>query len=576
MARMVTEGNLINWSLSPLSIFGMYPFSFYPIGIPLFLGAIISTGASYEIAILVLSYTSCVVGVVGSFYLGKQLFNDENRALLFTIFYSFSLIFLRFTYFTGSARGPYLAVLPWILYFALKYYRDRKKQYVVIMGLLVLTQFLIHRLALFTLLYFAAYVIYVFTLFFWVHFSKLGAAGRIVRIHERVTTSLKNENRLPSILILIIVLGVIGAAYFVGLISFFIDPEKTTPLVLTNDTYFGATVNLIIDYGIRLGVLSIFLPIGVLVTILKNRGNKSLILHTLLLSLVAFTIPRSLYASVVFLPVFAYYSVMGVDYLVKGTRWNLLGTIIVAFSIIFVFLYSMIVVVVSILYLIGLLVFLGVSIAMHIANRLSKTKKLASKIRKAAPLVITAGITIFSLITMDGLILQDQLSYMSEDEKFIVDYLSLQDDPGITFVFSWVVGRRLEAYGYPAVRAYNEHAALYFEWLTPEEVYENTELAFDVRTFLLTAQFFAYTGIPPEKNLWERLAGLDLTNPIDYETALEMGLRFIVLERTPTGYGTTVDLGSSKTHYTLLESTPISGELVYEGELMSLFAIPTS
>ena len=57
MARMVSEGNFINWTLSPLSLVGMYPFSFYPIGVTLILGSLMSLGASFEVIVTILSYS---------------------------------------------------------------------------------------------------------------------------------------------------------------------------------------------------------------------------------------------------------------------------------------------------------------------------------------------------------------------------------------------------------------------------------------------------------------------------------------------------------------------------------------
>ena len=143
MGRIVQEGDFTNWTLTPLSIFGMYPFSGYPIGVPLLLGFAFWLGLSIESAILVFSMTFCVIGLLGAYSLGKEIFSDAQAILLFATAYSLSHLFLRFTYSTLPARGPFLAILPWFLWASVKFVRKRKLKDGLVSGGLLFTLFLI-------------------------------------------------------------------------------------------------------------------------------------------------------------------------------------------------------------------------------------------------------------------------------------------------------------------------------------------------------------------------------------------------------------------------------------------------
>lgn len=143
MGRFVSEGYYAIWSLTPISIFGLCPFSDYPIGIPLLIGLFLNLGLSYETTVLIISLLSTIIGTVGAFELGNEILKDHELSLVFTLFYSLSPIFIRFTYFTISIRGPLLAVLPWLLLSSVRFIKGRPAEDFLLFAFFILISFMV-------------------------------------------------------------------------------------------------------------------------------------------------------------------------------------------------------------------------------------------------------------------------------------------------------------------------------------------------------------------------------------------------------------------------------------------------
>lgn len=131
MGRVISEGYFGNWIMTPFSLIGCYPFASYPIGGPLIVGPFLFAGVSLETTVFFRSIIIAVLTSIGALKLGKELFDDENSILLFTGFYSLSNVLTRFTYFTLSARGLYLAILPWVILYSIKWLKNRKPSHLI-------------------------------------------------------------------------------------------------------------------------------------------------------------------------------------------------------------------------------------------------------------------------------------------------------------------------------------------------------------------------------------------------------------------------------------------------------------
>ena len=319
MGRIVQEGNLIIWSLSPLSIFGMYPFSGLPIGVPSLLAILFWLGLSIESATFVLSISFGVIGLLGAYNLGKAIFPDTEAVLTFTAAYSLSHVFLRFTYITISARGPFLAILPWFLYASVKFIRQRKLHDGLASAILLFALFLTHELALWSsILYLCVFVGYrciVRTR----NLLTMKSSGILQRRSQfgscnniSVTIPVHDSfKKLKKHILMVALLVTTLIAYLLGLSLRSIDQGSTTPFLLSNETILGMSINLIVDYGLRLGVLSWFLPLGIVASFYTEYNTDRRWFHFVLIPVIALSIPLSKYASLVFLPVMTYYSIIG-------------------------------------------------------------------------------------------------------------------------------------------------------------------------------------------------------------------------------------------------------------------------
>ncbi|MFW9851211.1 MAG: 6-pyruvoyl-tetrahydropterin synthase-related protein, partial [Candidatus Thorarchaeota archaeon] len=265
MGKVLSEGYTDLWTVSIFSFFGLYPFSFYPIGVPFILAGLFTIGLSYEVAVFLLSIVTCVIGAIGSYYLGEELLHSQEKGLIFSLLYSISPIFLRVSYYTITVRGPFMGVLPWFLLYSWKLYQNRERKYILHVVVLLILLAMIHRLAILMVFYVIPLVgvallpavvsvpkriiqkISVFSKF------RLPFTDKV----QNIESSLRKHGILGNMGIfpLAITLLLLAGTYLIALLLIPIDPQKTVEVFLSNSTTLGVTVNLIIDYGLRLGIV---------------------------------------------------------------------------------------------------------------------------------------------------------------------------------------------------------------------------------------------------------------------------------------------------------------------------------
>ena len=747
MGLALSNGFWEIWTITPASIFGLHPYSPGAISIPFLISVMIRLGLSYEAIVLILTLSECIIGTIGANVLGYELFRTRQSSFFFTLFYSFSHLFLRFTYYTISLRGPLLAVLPWFFVYAVKTIRSREsnfwvltsqglvhsstlvRRYAAITLVMFLILLLIHGLALFLILYVAVVIGYyilkrlknimwskwpLVTLkensdsinqmtiekeimpqelrveiqanLIWLAvlperipemndtllmklkeeldasyetYSKAFNAERTTtpknnasvklmemllerinqvraqadteiesRILESRTISVEENppkvssldlsataciepgvrsdkrirsfssrkiNRKSSLVNLVswlIFILLIGGAYFVGTRILPVQSGKTAPFLgLSNSSLLGLSINLVVDYGIRLGLMSLFLPIGIISTFHRDRGSDKRIVHYILLPLVMFTLPMSTYASVLFLPVFGYYSVEGLTTVLSSVQNRWTGLFSLVFVLVFALSYQLLVVSLPlwILVLIASIVLFSIVAVLDWFRSWDSYKTLVGKNLRKLKTIVGQGpvdsldrrsisiflisVIIISLVTTEGLLLNSENTYLTNDEKRIINYLEGQVNPGITFVPTPVMGRRLEAYGFPAVLSYNDAAALYFGWTDAEYVVNHTHLS--LIGFLRSGNLYVEDNPDktPERLIYNSLFHANLSDPIRYEMAKEIGLEYVLVEKNETGYSDLFRSEYGDTPSTLLLTAPLECELVVECQTMSLFRL---
>jgi len=556
---IIKEGALINWTISPLSFFGMYPFSVYPIGIPAITGILFWLGLSSESLVLLLSMSFGMVGVIGSWYMGKEVFPDIQSAFIFSAAYSISHVFFRFTYFTLSARGAFLAILPWFLWASIKYLRGKNLRYGLFSGVFLLALFLTHGLAL--------YAIVLFSIAF-LGYQFLRTTENYVK--RRANSEQKLPWKLPDDYFWIILIVGILIGYIAGLILLPIDPSKTAPVLMSNDTIIGITINLVVDYGLRLGILSCFLPIGIIGAFHCDYATNRRWLHLVLIPLTTFSIPMSTYASVIFLPVLTYYSVYGFMFLWQKISKELLVVLLLSFTFVFGMLYHLFIVNLP-PFALGFALLVGVLLigllGLWTNSYIQKTS--FNLTRRTGWGFVLIAIMCFSIIATDGLIQTDDRSGLTSDEVAIAEFLNSHHESGVVFVYDVLLARRLQSFGIPAMKALNEGFMLYSGFITPDEIIQNTEVGFRLDSFLSGGDIYTYYGRYPERELFRLLYYLDLSNSTEYPIAIENGLEFVLVEKTEYGYGDTYNGAFCP----LLHSTPLASELIFEVDTLALFRL---
>ena len=621
MGRILSEGYFVNYTLSPFSILGLYPFVSYPIGIPIIVAFMLRLGLSFAMIVYIVSTTAGVVGTIGAYYLGRELFGTDQRPIFFAVFYSFSSVFINFTYFTITPRGSFLAVLPWFLYYSLKFLRRRNvkrwrltedgleltseatSRDLVIALLLYVVLLLIHGLAVFVIAY--AAVVIGYYILRWFIYSKITSrlvdslnnalltlkTRRSYSIPDHVSIFRRVKKFIPHIWpSWFVYIALVGGAFILGLITVPIDPSKTTPFLFSNDTIMGKSWNLIVDYGIRLGLLGLFLPIGVIGAFKEDRNKSKKLVHIILVPPVMFVLPLSLYTSVLFLPVFGYYSVLGFDLVRKSVKDRWLGFLSVTFVAIFLMIYVRYAAMlpawtIGFVFAIIVITLVIYSLAFRRWNMYHTT--VGRQLRSwrtsigQGPInfldwqgirIILISIIIISLITTEGIVRQTDFKYVTNDERLIYQYLGNQTSPGMVFVPTPVLGRRLEAYGFEATLSFNGDAALYFGWIKPSNITSNTHMS--LSNLILRGRLFVYDGPDTEREIWNQLFALDLTSPGNQQVAIALGLEYVIVEKTPNGYSDTFFSIYGDYYSPLLASTPLACNRVVDGEHLSLFQIP--
>jgi hypothetical protein len=384
----------------------------------------------------------------------------------------------------------------------------------------------------------------------------------------------------------------VGGAFVLGLIFVPIDPAKTAEFIFSNNTLFGRAWNLLVDYGIRLGLLSLFLPFGMIAALKEDESSNKKLIHFILVPAMMFILPLSLYTSVLFLPVFGYYSVVGFDFIRKTIDDMWIGFLAVGFVAVFVVVYMQFAAILpgwtvgfamAIIFVAMLVIFLAyrrwsmyrTMVGRHLRSWKSSVGQGPKNFLDWQGIrIFLISIIIVSLITTEGILLQgDYNKYVTNDERQIFNYLDEHSASGIVFVPTPVLGRRLEAYGFTGLLSFNGDAALYNGWIDASNVTANSH--FSITHLLGSGRLFYYDGPEAERIIWNSLFSLDLTSSSDLDIAHELGLEYVIVEKNETGYSDIFHSIYGDHFSQLLQTAPLVCDLVVDGEVLCLFRIPT-
>ncbi len=588
MTNALREGALFannTWLISPLSYFGYYPFSPTPIGVPIFLAflitllSFISCGIfNLTEAILFFNIILIVIIYKNSRNLGNRIFNEEWSRLIFVAAILFSPNIISDITMTISTRIIITIVMMSLLNLNLKTISNYMNNLNILKIILLMVIFLLvgalaHRLWIITII---TIVFMIFTL---------------------IIQKSKKLSRL--IIFFIIPLGII--VFFIGLDFFFVDPRKINSPFFDNSTLIGVSTNLSIHYALEVGLILIFFPVGVIITLYKvvillnkpndqrnpQQTNKSLINFYLLIFMVPllFMAP-SFYAVAIFLPIIIIFSVKGLIYaknIISSFSKKLdcvFLVVFILFAIGYSFLYVQLILSINLWYvflLFSVILFIYLfSFIIHKYNGKLKSKVSFInfnnyKFRQCLEvLVLIFSIVIFSTTTVVGRWRTVNSSpypwenrYLTEEEQEIINFFQNEDIFGLIYTNISKIADRISGVGLLPV--FNDITfmgnTLYYSFILPNEVYEYT--VFSLYS-ISTLGFLTFNGPDPirvRRNLIIRLN-------VSFEGDLDL-LRY----HYNVQYIITDKIISNNTGWTLIESLPTALSPVFSTQNLLIWKL---
>lgn len=555
MARAIRNGALFSentWLIHPASYFGYYPFSHRAIGIPVFLAFLLSFLEIISFGVLGLPETVLVFNLIiivitckCSRDLANTLFKEEWSRFVFTTSVLFSQFFLNANTMQVSTRIIITIIMIILLNLQMKILTNSKEisniKTMLYMFLLLFVGALAHRLWL----------------------------GTVITIVFMLFTLLIRRYKKLQHFSLLLILPVIIFFYFYGIEFFGLDSRYglgVDPNLLEISVFFLFT------YAFALGVISLFLPIGVIIPLYRMLFNNSVSItssskeskplkltapsnqfdnktyYLLLLTIpFSFTVATTKYSLVLFLPLLLIFSVQGLIYIKKfvskfsnSVEW--LFPILFCISvIIYPFLrlenysginYSN----VFLFLLIAFLLLLGTFLIknfkrIHFSKFTINTRKLKRSFWMIGLLV---PILTFSVISIESTRVDYTNSpypwenrYLTEEEFEIIEFFQREDLNGFIFVADRYISERIGSVGFfPTffTRSYIG-TSLYYGLISSKEVHQNTNFYLpEFGVFI----FFKYEKLDPIRSLIYNIKRLNVSKKNDFEVLLSYNIQYII------------------------------------------------
>lgn len=510
------------WLISISSYFGYYPFSHYPIGYPLFLGLILQMNSSLYFLIMVNSLTVISIGYF-SFYKLSSLYFTNKEAMISSFIYINTPLFIRFHYMTTNARGPFLSFLPLYLYFLIHGKMNKNKtDFFGLIGTFFILS-LIHRLSIILI-----------------------AFGVIILISSYVssyissfnTENIANNVKYKTIAVLIILVTYISLIMF-SLYVFGIDSRKIYSPWFSNSTPFGLAINLIIDLGLRFGLISVFAIFGffsILNEIFAKKNKKKSTKNVfLLLSTLLFTASSTLtlYSTIVFLPIIVLIGMYSISishtlYFIQTNIFKIsVGIFTLTFFTLYTYLYTN-TIFEFLLYFGVIIVFFSI---IHLLKYFGKASKAFLTHKNTYFIIVLISFSIFinqntiqtSINKEDGTITTDEVLKLTELIKDNIDSRS------VIFCSSTTIARTFGAIGFfPAI--YGNHAPhqLYYNFISSETVDSNTKFS---SAGIRALTYYDYVLNDPEMEIFNEINNLKLDNNITLQLVKEVyKVQFVVTQ----------------------------------------------
>jgi len=257
MINSLSSVGYAKWVVHPLSIIGMYPYSYASALI--YAGSILnlSTGISTEAIMVVLPILLGILAVLGSYLLAGRFNKNFYFRFLVALGFSTSPLFLRDTTFAFSTRMLFVAILPFFIYFLLKCKKLDKNLLLSLVFLSILC--MSHRVFILLLPVIVAYLL------------------SLVIVKHKGLLVVFNKLKFP-----LFSLFLIGVVLNFPLFGSSIPVYNRLYLTLN---FFPRLSQLVFAYGRNIGFLSFFLVLGSFFLLLKpTKKFEEIFIISLLVS----------------------------------------------------------------------------------------------------------------------------------------------------------------------------------------------------------------------------------------------------------------------------------------------------
>jgi len=537
MAQGIVHGALFGtktWLISPLSFFGFYPFSHYPIGLPLLIALFMKIGFSLKVIILMFDFVITVLAFKSCYFFANRAFDKEYQKHIFAI--SFLLAnndFYKYTYFTIHPRAIILVISLVIFGLLLKIEKQKQANKKQIFSITFLTFFslLIHRVALIFI-----FIIFLFFIYRFI-FSK--------KFFRKIIRFLEKNGYYTKIMYLLILFALIISVFIIPPTqgSFYVIQEIKNS---TLQSVLGVTLN----YITRLGIFSFFLPIGVIFIFSNREETSSSKFIQILILLLALIWIKQVYTIILFLPIFCLISTNGLVYSlnllklkIKSTEklYYFLVILFIIFSYVIFLTYSIFFVFIKHLFVfISLITIFFSLISLKLLNNNSAINKIKD--------IFLISLMISNIITMVLIFENRQYNlgasyypysqelssaFISDDEYQVIDFIKNQGCDGIVFTTSFKLAKRINGAGFlPTIVGQHFGQLIYYGWISAEDVKNNTVFSW---SFFFMNLGLEYKGIKYEYYIYNITWSLNISDPDDYQKLVDLKIQYVVaIEGNPT------------------------------------------
>ena len=309
LADSIIKFGEIKWVVTPISYFGIYPFSSNT-AYPLFLSTISQmAGVSVDVSLFYLTISLSIIGIVGIFFLLRRLFNTPIFVFSGVFLYTLMPITVWRSSWSLTSRVFAIYLIPVFLYFLIQTSKkEERHSYATLSLITLLLLFLSHKLAFFIIPVVLSYFI----------------SGRLIKSKSIVPKSVKKHSAGIWLSILLI-------SFFASIIpNMGIGTSYDLGIITWGPIYVKAPINAMISLSGGTNLILILVPFGLLWVLKKNAMSRmslfSLLSVISTLPLLQFRIYSRPFVSL-FIIIFGIY---GLYYLKKKVNRKILATMLVS------------------------------------------------------------------------------------------------------------------------------------------------------------------------------------------------------------------------------------------------------